>query len=331
MKRAMIPKNMIGGFLDALKASYKVVAPVRKDSLLEFKEIESSSQVEFSSELPYKSPKEFFFPQNELFLKYDEKGEPKAVTDTQKVVIFGVRPCDLYSLKVLTAIFTQGNYKDPLFCRRRDNTVVIGLGCEGEKPGCFCTDMGVDRQFSQDCDVFLSDCKDYYKADILTQAGRVLFDEYLPELERSESEPKSEQHEDNAKDCLLKIDAQENELFDKIDWESISETCLGCGVCTYVCPTCHCFDFKDVTEKGEAKRYRCWDSCMYSKFTLHASGHNPRPTKKERYRQRVLHKYLYIKENFGLVACSGCGRCIRSCPAGMNIRSVVKGITEELN
>jgi ferredoxin len=129
---------------------------------------------------------------------------------------------------------------------------------------------------------------------------------------------------------LLELSADENILFDKVDWDRISETCIGCGTCTYICPTCHCFDFKDVAEKGVASRYRCWDSCMYPKFTLHTSGHNPRPTKTERYRQRIMHKYVYVKKNFGYIACTGCGRCVRSCPAGVNIKSVVKRIMEEM-
>ena len=325
MARVAIPKNKIGGALDAMQSSFKVVAPVRKDDILEFREIENSGQVEFSDALPYKSPKEFLFPQTEKFLKFDENGEAVPVSEAPKTVIFGVRPCDLYALKLLTTVFSKGKYIDTLFLEHRKNTVIIGLGCLEEKPGCFCADTGVDKEYSPDCDIFLTDCGDHYDADILTEAGSVLIEKYLPGLEKLEPAPERE-----TKECLLKLDADETALFDKIDWERVSESCMSCGVCTYVCPTCHCFEFKDVRQNGVAERYRCWDSCMYPKFTLHASGHNPRPTKKERYRQRVLHKYLYLKENFGLIGCSGCGRCIRSCPAGMNIRAIVKGIMEDM-
>ena len=120
-------------------------------------------------------------------------------------------------------------------------------------------------------------------------------------------------------------------MFDKIDWVKYTDICQGCGLCTFICPTCHCFEFKDVDENGSVCRYRNWDSCMFPKFTVHASGHNPRASIKERYRQRVLHKYSYIPKNFGYVSCTGCGRCIRSCPAGVNIRSIVEGITEDLS
>jgi ferredoxin len=321
----LIPKSQIGSALDAMRASFRVVAPVRVESRLVFREIENSGQVEFSDALPDLSPKEYFFPQTEMFLKYDENGAPSLANEAPKTVIFGVRPCDLHALKVLAAVFTQGNYADPLFAARRKNTVIIGLGCVAEKPGCFCAEAGINREYSPDCDIFLSDRGDRYFAEILTDAGQALAGAYLSEMEKTEPARKPV-----PVDIQLKLNAGETELFARIDWERISETCMGCGACTFVCPTCHCFEFKDVRQEGECRRYCCWDSCMYPKFTLHASGHNPRPTKKERYRQRVLHKYLYIPANFGLTGCSGCGRCIRSCPAGMNIRSIVKGIMEEL-
>ena len=326
MERVSIPKEKLTSALDAMKSCFRVVAPVRKDDKLEFREIDSSGQVVFSDALPYKSPKEFFFPQTEKFLKFDENGEPVSVSEAPKTVIFGVRPCDLYALKLLTTVFSKGKYEDTLFLEHRKNTVVIGLGCLEEKPGCFCAETGVDMKYSPDCDIFLTDCGDHYDADIVTDAGMELVEKYLPGHKKLKPDAAHE-----AKECALKIEADETALFDKIDWERISESCMGCGACTYVCPTCHCFEFRDVRENGECVRYRCWDSCMYPKFTLHASGHNPRPTKKERYRQRVLHKYLYLKQNFGLIGCSGCGRCIRSCPAGMNIRDVVKGIMEDMN
>jgi ferredoxin len=325
-----IPKNKIEEFLQKItESSWRLVAPVKADEILDWKEIDSAAQVCIDDGITLKSLKEFFFPQAEMFLKFTESGEPVETIVYRDTVIFGARPCDLYALKVLTEVFSKGAFSDPFFVEHKKKTLIVGLGCINEKPGCFCKDRGIEKGFSADCDVFLNDAGDYYTAEVLTEAGQSLIDRFLPGCRKIDAD-KAPVHTGKESGAALELCADEKELFEKIDWEKISETCLGCGTCTFVCGTCHCFAFQDVTEKGETKRYRCWDSCMYPKFTLHASGHNPRPSKKERYRQRLLHKFLYIKENYGLTACSGCGRCNRSCPVGINIRSAVKKIMEEI-
>lgn len=330
MSRVVIPKNRVNELLDNLKSEYRIAAPVLEDGVFQFKEVDSSEQVRLTDEITYKSPKEFIFPQIEKFLRFDEKGDLIQENKTEKTVIFGVKPCDLEALKVLTAVFTKGKFTDTLFVEHLKNTIIIGIGCISEKPGCFCSDRGLDKGSSKECDVFLKDMGEYYIADVLTEGGQGVIKNFLPGLDSAEDDVKTEDSTSgiSQEKKLLELNSDEDTLFNKINWEEISETCMGCGTCTYICPTCHCFEFKDVADKGSVNRYRCWDSCMYPNFTMHTSGHNPRASKKERYRQRILHKYLYVKQNFGYTACTGCGRCIRSCPAGMNIKSVVKGIME---
>jgi len=116
--------------------------------------------------------------------------------------------------------------------------------------------------------------------------------------------------------------------FDNPIWEEIHQKCIKCGVCTYLCPACHCFDVQDETVGEKGRRMRNWDSCMFPKFTEHASGHNPRATQKERWRQRIMHKFNYLKENTGLYGCVGCGRCVEYCPVNLDIRKVLKDILE---
>jgi sulfhydrogenase subunit beta (sulfur reductase) len=106
-------------------------------------------------------------------------------------------------------------------------------------------------------------------------------------------------------------------------WNGIAETCLGCGACTYLCPTCHCFDFyEEATSSGHGKK-RVHDACMFASFSREASGHNPRPKPADRMRQRVMHKFSYTHENFGRIFCVGCGRCVRFCPSNIDIRETV--------
>lgn len=332
MNRVVVPKNRINELLDRLKREYRVAAPVMNGNVLEFREIDCHANIRLTDEITYKSPKEFLFPQVEKFMQSDENGDLIEENHAGKTVIFGVRPCDLEALKVLTTVFTTGRFTDTMFIEHLKNTVIIGMGCINEKPGCFCSDRGINKGWSKECDLFLTDSGDCYYADAITAAGETIIKEYMIGFESRQrlDESSGSITDTTAGKGLLEINADENTLFNKVDWERLSEICMGCGTCTYICPTCHCFEFKDVAEKGGISRYRCWDSCMYPKFTMHASGHNPRPTKKERYRQRVMHKYLYVKQNFGYTACTGCGRCIRSCPAGMNIKTVVNRILEEL-
>lgn len=328
MFKATVSKQKLNEILDSLRKEYRLAAPVNDGEVLVFKDIQDVSEIRLNDDITYKSPKEFVFPQVEQILVFGGEGDVKTSVDLQKTIILGIKPCDIQALKVLKAVFTKGKFSDVYFSHRLDNTILVGMGCISEKPGCFCSELGINREFSADCDLFLQDMGDSFSVAVLTDKGKDLLEKIG--IEMQESEQKDNEKTNNENSINLDINADENILFSKINWEKISEKCLACGTCTYICPSCHCFEFRDVAKGGSTTRYRCWDSCMYPKFTLHASGHNPRASKKERYRQRIMHKYLYIKQNFGYIACTGCGRCIRSCPGGMNIKSVVKEIMEEL-
>jgi sulfhydrogenase subunit beta (sulfur reductase) len=119
-----------------------------------------------------------------------------------------------------------------------------------------------------------------------------------------------------------KLDAS----FDSPLWLAVTRRCLGCGACTYLCPTCHCFDITDESRGERGARVRTWDTCQASLFTRHASGHNPRPDRRARMRQRLMHKYSYTVETAGAVFCSGCGRCVRACPVNLDIREMLTAI-----
>ncbi|MCL1788665.1 MAG: 4Fe-4S dicluster domain-containing protein, partial [Defluviitaleaceae bacterium] len=126
-------------------------------------------------------------------------------------------------------------------------------------------------------------------------------------------------------------DANLMDVFNAPQWESLHYACLGCGTCTFTCPTCHCYDIGDYNTGEKIVRSRCWDSCMYSDFTLMAHG-NPRTTQLQRFRQRFMHKLVYFPENFrndkgeGVFACTGCGRCVQKCPVSLNIVKVAKAL-----
>lgn len=325
----IIGENTFRRFLASLAPDMRLAGPVRDGKIVEYREGRPEDFV-LDDSMSYKSPKEFYFPQVERLITFgDDTAESEP--EPKPVVVFGARPCDLEALRVMREVFLNGRYKDPFFERRAERSLVIGLVCDAKKPGCFCDALGIDMKFSDFCDILLeriqdSSDKGMLKVTHLSGRGAAALAKFPDTADIACAPARA----DSAHRCVLELDPKrgEREFFGLIDWEDVTAACQGCGMCTYICPTCHCFEFRDVTESGVTGRYRCWDSCMFPRFTLHASGHNPRASRADRYRQRVLHKYLYVRQNTGLIACTGCGRCVRSCPVGINIKSVVESLME---
>lgn len=307
--------------LTELMKQYTVVAPAMEDNRLVYAEIRDVSHIVLDNQLPYKSPKEVVFPRIEHMMRFLEDKVEDA-QEIKPVLLIGAKPCDVAAMKIFDEIFTgdRGKFKDSFYKNRRNCLTVIGMACQEKKPGCFCDERGTDLWFSPDCDGFLNLADGGLVYEPLTEKGAGLF----PGIEAEPVRPGGGLEE------ILVIQAEEADVFITMPWETYTEGCIGCGTCTYICPTCHCFNLRDAEQKGTVTRTRVWDSCMYPNFTLHAGGHNPRTRKYERFRQRVLHKYLYILKNYGYTACTGCGRCIRSCPGGLNIRNTVSDISKRL-
>jgi len=344
-----ISKKDMHGFLQHLGLKRALVCPVDTGKVIEFQkvgidELDKSEgiildAVHLSDEqVSYKSIKEYYFPQTELMFTFKNDD----VTDNKNIpgyAIFGARPCDLEALRVMNVVYSTGKYADPFFHRRFEANFLIAIGCKNTKPECFCQEIGVDKEFSDFCDVMLSDNGDSYSVEYLSKKGKQELDGYLgcqgdgsPDNICRNITISCQENRPPDNRLALDVDRDDADYFDIIDWVKVTEACKGCGICTYICPTCYCFDFKDVSKKGIAERYKCWDSCMYPKFTLHASGHNPRENRYERYRQRVLHKYKYVPNNFdGFVACTGCGRCVRSCPVGVNIKNILMSVIKNIS
>ena len=154
-----------------------------------------------------------------------------------------------------------------------------------------------------------------------------LFDEAGADLDK-EVATKAVKEKLGKKFDLDKIKPWLDENYDHDFWGQVTRMCIGCGVCTYVCPTCHCFDLVDEAHYDGGCKVKNWDACQFAQFTVHASGHNPRPDQVSRHRQRIMHKYKYYVDNLGEVLCTGCGRCVRHCPMEVNLIRILKGIAE---
>ena len=283
-----------------------------------------------------RSPKDFFFPQVENLMEFKTSGKNIEIIDTrsesEKFVVFGVRACDVKSFDVLDRVFLNEPV-DSYYASRRANGVIVSLACTRPTETCFCKTFGIDPAApAGDVSAWKTEDSLYLSAN--TEKGEALLNSLSDFLCDCDSTAVDAQNEKIAAvmDKLplkdLNTDAfgggKTNEFFNHPAWDELSQSCLGCGTCTFVCPTCQCYDIKDFNTGKGVIRYRCWDSCMYSEFTRMAHGNN-RLTQKERFRQRFMHKLVYYPENNeGMFSCVGCGRCLSKCPISMNIVKVMK-------
>ena len=286
-----------------------------------------------------RSPKDLFFPQVENLVNFKVSGKKMEIIEcrdpAEEFVVFGGRACDCRSFDILDSVFLSDPI-DTYYQTRRENGLVISLCCNRPAETCFCGAFGIDpANPTGDVSCWMDDQFLYWRSN--TEKGVALTEKITLLTECDDSSVIAIQ--ENTKKILKKLplndldfsgfDSEKMlELFNSDVWSSLSESCLGCGTCTFVCPTCQCYDVQDFDNGREVRRFRCWDSCMYSDFTMMAHGTN-RPTQKERFRQRFMHKLVYYpSNNNGVFGCVGCGRCLQKCPIHMNIVKVAKKLKE---
>ena len=337
----LIKKDRLGELLVAIAESEALYLPVdRDDGNAEYRRYEEGT--ELSSKLnTVRSAKDFFFPQTENLMDFKVEGKNIEIIDTRSehedFVIFGVRACDVKSFEVLDRVFLAEPV-DTYYKNRRDHATIVSVACTKPAETCFCHTFGIDAS-EPEGDVVCYKTDDALYLDAKTEKGEKLLAEL--NLEASDNTAVEEQKK-TIRERLEKLPLAElsadafgkdktSEFFDAPEWKELSQTCLGCGTCTFVCPTCQCYDIRDFDTGHGVKRFRCWDSCMYSDFTKMSAG-QPRLTQLERFRQRFMHKLVYYPtNNDGLFSCVGCGRCIAKCPIQMNIVKVMKKLGGKKN
>lgn len=290
-----------------------------------------------------RSAKDFFFPKTEHLVSYEMSGKEVKVVDPRKdvedFVIFGVRACDARGFTAIDNVYLNMNPVDSYYKNRREHGTVIVLACNEPAKTCFCSTFGIDASLAKpagDVSCWLADGKYYFEAN--TDKGKAFVENAKSELEDADTSAVEACRKDIAEKVeklpfahldLSKFQGKDMlQIFNSKIWDKVSEPCVGCGTCTYVCPTCMCFDVRDFATSNGVRQIRCWDSCMYNDFTQMAAE-NPRHTQKERSRQRFMHKLMYYPmAHDGMFSCVGCGRCVENCPVNMNIVKVIKAVNE---
>jgi ferredoxin len=326
-------------------AGHETYAPVEKFGKFDFKQVKSLSECDPESPISKtQSIKPLFFPRSAKVMKYVATS---AGTDVSEVdedplavnrVIIGAKHCDARALQVLDKVYNW-DYIDTDYKKRRENTVIISTRCDKADTHCFCTSLDYDVENLDAMDVLIvngTDGRIYIKSktgkgaellnsDVTRHASRVTEEAAGPDLKK--------QFETFAGSFRLKMDYKEvneklSKIFDTPEFENVSGNCVSCNTCAFVCPTCHCFKISDEKVKDTGVRYKSYDSCNNGYFTLMAGGHNPRPAKYRRWRQRAMHKFVYYKERFGENLCVGCGKCTIACPVNISIFEVVNQVAK---
>jgi len=336
----IVGKKDFDGILSHLIKENSVFGPSIDRDCTRIKRIETPEQLNVWPGTAHSSFKQFFLPQSEVLFSFDPSSQKveaqgEGAANGKKNILIGLRPCDAQAVDLLDQVFVGRDPKDVFYSERRNRTKIISFACSEPATTCFCASVGCGPDAEAGTDLMVYDLKDRYVLKTITKSGEDLLNNTGVHLNPASEKDVAEKEQMivDARKLLTGIFSEKDlngQLgdFDASIWYDIHRKCLGCGVCTYFCPTCHCFDITDEAEGLRGRRIRTWDSCMYPLFTMHASGHNPRPTRKERMRQRIMHKFVYSMEQYGKRFCVGCGRCVINCPVNLDLRFVIKEIME---
>ncbi len=337
-----IAKSNLTALFTLIAETKELYLPVKTAGQTNFAVYAEGARVDLDTLKTVKSPKDAFFPQSETLYTCFSQDNKISITPEQLVnkdfVVFGMKACDIRGIEVLDKVFLSDPI-DSFYASRRNHGIIVGLACNEPEESCFCTNFQLDPA-NPNADVVTYDMGEELYWDALTKKGEALTNAVASLLEDADTS-KLEEKKAQIKAITEKLpyanlpieDWNGDALTEKFDsplWEELYKPCLACGTCTFVCPTCQCYDIKDYnTGKNGVQRYRCWDSCMYSDFTMMAHGNN-RTSQMQRYRQRFMHKLVYFPaNNDGMYSCVGCGRCVDKCPTGLNIVKVIKAFREE--
>jgi sulfhydrogenase subunit beta (sulfur reductase) len=328
----VIADDALKTWLDRLASETTLFAPRSVDGIILYRPVTGSSEIVFDYARPKMSAKEAIFPSTDNLVSIEKQGKDVTLAEPpleRKQVIFGLRPCDAHGISVLDAVYIGKEPVDASYARRREVTTLVGLSCPQMWDGCFCASMGGAPDDPSHMDVLLTAVVGGYTVNAVTEKGQAIIARL--ELRELMGDPP---HPTLGETVPVLPGERWPQRFTDRYWDLLAERCIGCRVCTYVCPTCRCFDVRDEVAERRANyarydRLRCWDACTGPNYRVTAGGHNPRPTKGARLRNRFFCKFYYMMKDYGANGCVGCGRCIESCPVNIDIVEMLNDVQRQ--
>jgi sulfhydrogenase subunit beta (sulfur reductase) len=329
-------KDLLQGLNKAL-LDHQVAALVEKNGEVLYDYIKKSDEISLKYKPTVLSPKKFFFPQEETILEYTSDGKISAKIEAKPLVLFGIRPCDLNSFKVLYEAFAD-DHGDPNYLAKVEQAIVIGIDCEKicDKDA-FC--FKVDSQNALGgFDIMLYESDDSYAIEISNNKGHNFVSKYFAVSKASGNEVDIFQAKKEAgfnQKKPFKNLSKFPEIFEQNKnhpvWDQEGARCLSCGSCIMVCPTCYCFDVSDEWQLNlkNGERIRKWDACMLSPFAVVGSGENFRHKAAARLHHRINRKFNFLMKKHKQSVCVGCGRCVRACLADISPEKIAEAISGE--
>lgn len=340
-----ISNNNLMNLLEDIKTDYSVFVPVKKGNnryYKKFSDIENREDIVLGEVRAFEPLKAFFFTSREKVAEdYNDKNS--SISEKPKCIV-GVKACDLKGFKTEDFVFNNEDFTDPFYLKNRENNLIISSDCTCAIETCFCIALGLKPYPEENFDINLSKIKDNYIAEAGSMKGKNLIEKYSVYFNDATSAMINEkikqrnivikEVEKNIKDKKIPKQNQFKNIITKNYnsklWEEESKTCVECGACNTICPTCHCFLLYDQKDGKKMERLRAWDSCMIKDFARVAGGANPREKLWMRLRNRFEKKFDYFFKVAEIYACTGCGRCISACPAKIDIRNVLKRLVENV-
>jgi ferredoxin len=331
--------------LEDLKNSYAVYIPVKKDDRRFYRKYNELSDDIVIGEVRPLDPLKAFFIRARGIVARDFRDDVPHSKD-KPFAIVGVKACDLKSLKIQDHVFKDHDISDPLYIKNREENLIISADCTLSIDTCFCLALDVTPYPREDFDINLSQVKNGFIAETGSRKGESLVKRHKTLFEDAKEEFIAAREKQRAEVVkAVESNIEENAIplkkgstpFSALEvgkkgvdpfFEEEAKNCVECGACNSVCPTCHCFLLYDQKDERQMARLRSWDSCMLKDFARVAGGANPRAKLWMRLRNRFEKKFDFFPKTAGTYACTGCGRCITACPAKIDIRKVLYGLTE---